>query len=140
ANALQRLADDNVGRGQALAFRMVSPFARGYLIKGLGLTEPRFQRALDKIRKEFDLAAERLQRTPYLAGDRFSAADLTFATMAAPVVCVQPEEGYHAVLPRIEALDEPSRALVTEMRDHPAGQFALRMFREERDAPTPHPP
>jgi hypothetical protein len=49
-----------------------------------------------------------------------------------PVLCTTPEEGYGAVLPSVEALDTEGRELVEEMRAHPAGQFASRMYAEER--------
>jgi glutathione S-transferase len=63
-----------------------------------------------------------------LCGDHFTAADLTFAALVSPVLCTTPEEGYGAVLPSLEALDAEGRELVEEMRNHPAGQFALRMY------------
>ena len=67
---------------------------------------------------------------PYLAGDRFSAADLTFAALAAPMV-VPPE--YTVALPQPgDAVPQEPRALVERAREHPAGQHALRMFREHR--------
>lgn len=40
-------------------------------------------------------------------------ADLTFAALLAPVMCVTPEEGYGAALPPIDALDEPPSSLVS---------------------------
>jgi hypothetical protein len=52
--------------------------------------------------------------------------------LIALVICVTPEEGYGAALPPIDGLDQEARALVDETRAHPAGQFALRMFAEER--------
>ena len=66
---------------------------------------------------------------PYLAGERFTAADLTFAALAAPLV-MPPE--YAVPLPQPDELPTPMAARVRELREHPAGAFALRMFREER--------
>ena len=62
-------------------------------------------------------------------GERFSAADLTFASLAAPVVI--PEE-YGIPLPPLPQLPPGLAAVVEEMRATPAGAFALRMFKEER--------
>lgn len=132
AAVMRRLAADNVGSGQARLFRAMVPLTKGYLIRGLGLTEPRYHKALERIRGEMAAAAERLETRPYLAGDRFTAADLTFAAMMSPALCIQPEEGFGAVLPPVDTLDAPSRALVEELRAHPAGQHALRVYAECR--------
>ncbi len=68
---------------------------------------------------------------PYLAGDAFSIADLTFAALAAPIVA--PPE-YAVPLPPVDALPEPVAQVVREHRDSPAGRHALRMFATERTA------
>jgi glutathione S-transferase len=65
----------------------------------------------------------------YLVGDTFTAADLTFAALAAPIV-LPPE--YGVPLPRAEELPDHMAAVVRELSAQPAGAFALRMFREER--------
>lgn len=132
ASVMRDLATSNVGTAQAWAFRAAAPLAGQYLKRGLGLTPERYERALHRIRTQLDEAAERLKTQAYLAGERFTAADLTFAAMLSPALCVQPEEGFGAVLPPIDSLDEASQALVAEMRAHPAGQHALRMYAEHR--------
>jgi glutathione S-transferase len=78
----------------------------------------------------FDVVAERLgDGRPYLCGDRFTAADLTFAALAAAAVA--PAE-YTVPLPELPDLAPHTAALVERFRAHPAGAFALRMFRDER--------
>jgi glutathione S-transferase len=78
----------------------------------------------------FDAVAERLgDGRPYLCGDRFTAADLTFAALAASVL-MPPE--YGVPLPQPEELPVAMAAVVREFRAHPAGAHALAMFREER--------
>ena len=69
----------------------------------------------------FDRVAAQLGDRPFLFGDRFTAADLTFACLAAAVV-LPPE--YAVPLPQVPEL-EP-------FREHPAGAYALRLFRELR--------
>ncbi len=82
------------------------------------------------VRAVFDAVAERLgDGRPYLCGEHFSAADLTFASLAAPML-MPPE--YGVPLPQPEVLPAPMAATVREMREHPAGEYALKMFREER--------
>jgi glutathione S-transferase len=79
---------------------------------------------------ELDFVGELLSdERPYLCGERFSAADLTFAALAAP--CVVPPE-YTVPLPAPEALPEKTAALVRRAREHPAGRHALEMFRRHR--------
>ncbi|MBK9703429.1 MAG: glutathione S-transferase [Betaproteobacteria bacterium] len=65
----------------------------------------------------------------YLAGDRFGAADITFAALAAPAVC---PPGYAVPLPRAEDLPAGAAAIIRGVRDTPAGAFCLRMYRDER--------
>ena len=78
----------------------------------------------------FDSVAKRLaDGRPYLCGDQFTAADLTFAALAASVL-MPPE--YGVPLPQPEELPEPMAAAVRELRAHPAGAHALAMFRSER--------
>ena len=89
--------------------------------------------AVQQVDDEFDAVAERLSDgRRHLAGDRFSAADLAFAALAAP--CITPPR-YGTPLPQPEDLTPAMAAAVERWRAHPAGQYALRMFREERPAP-----
>jgi glutathione S-transferase len=84
--------------------------------------------------RAFDTIAERLaDGRRYLCGDRFTAADLTFAALSAAVVV--PRE-YGVALPQPEILPESIAAPVRAFRAHPAGEFALRLFREERRRPA----
>jgi glutathione S-transferase len=83
-----------------------------------------------EVRIVFDAVAERLSdERPYLCGERFTAADLTFAALAASVL-MPPE--YGVPLPQPEELPAQMAAVVRELRDHPAGAHALAMFRDER--------
>jgi glutathione S-transferase len=85
------------------------------------------ERVVDSV---FDETAELLaDGRPYLCGDRFSAADLTFSALAASVL-MPPE--YGVPLPPPDMLPAPMAARVGGWRDHPAGAFAMRMFRDER--------
>ncbi|WAS93220.1 glutathione S-transferase family protein [Nannocystis punicea] len=86
----------------------------------------RSQARLDVIFDEVTQTLEGGRR--YLVGDRFTAADLTFAALAAPAL-MPPQYGYQ-FSPEVltpAALDWVERARVT-----PAGAFALRLFAEER--------
>ena len=73
---------------------------------------------------------------PFLEGERFGAADLTFASLAAAVLW---PPGYGVALPDPAAVSPAAAALVNRARAHPAGRHALRMFETER-RPAPAPP
>lgn len=82
--------------------------------------------------REFDFAAEALeQHGPYLCGERFTAADLTFAALAAAVIA---PPVYGVKLPQPEEVDQATSSLVQRAREHPAGAYALKLFRELRCA------
>jgi glutathione S-transferase len=83
-----------------------------------------------QVRAAFDAVGERLDDgRPYLCGDRFTAADLTFAALAASVL-MPPE--YGVPLPQPEELPVAMAEVVREFRAHPAGAHALAMYRDER--------
>jgi glutathione S-transferase len=83
-----------------------------------------------RVSHAFDVIADRIgDGRPYLCGERFTAADLTFAALSASVL-VPPE--YGVALPQPEVLPPYLAAKVQSFREHPAGAFALRLFREER--------
>jgi glutathione S-transferase len=67
----------------------------------------------------------------YLCGERFTAADLTFASLAAPVI-VPPV--YGVALPQPAQMRADTAALVERAREHPAGAFALERFARRRQA------
>ena len=76
--------------------------------------------------EDFDHVAELLSdgRT-HLTGERFTAADLTFAALAAAVV-VPPV--YGVVLPQPGQLPTEMAEFVERTRAHPAGRYALEQF------------
>ncbi len=80
--------------------------------------------------RELDYVAGLLEDgRPYLCGERFGAADLTFASLAAPVIV---PSIYGVPLPALETLPSATAVLVQRARDHPAGRFADRMISQER--------
>ena len=109
-----------------LVFRPTGALIRRHLGIGPG-AEAESRRAVEVT---FDRVAERLaDGRRFLLGERFTAADLTFAALAGAVLL--PEQ-YGTPLP--QPPDLPPRLLegVEHFRSHPAGRFALRLFAEER--------
>jgi glutathione S-transferase len=79
---------------------------------------------------ELDYVAQLLaDGRPYLCGERFTAADLTFAALSASVVL---PPTYGVPLPQPNVLSPRMADLVERMREHPAGRFALALFEKER--------
>ncbi len=89
--------------------------------------------ALERVDRVFDDIAGRLaDARPYLLGDVFTAADLAFAALAAPMLL---PERYGSPLPPVEAVPDPVANEVRRLRAHPAGVFADRLYAEERGRP-----
>lgn len=106
------------------------PVVRAMMRRAMKIDEPNTERSLARIRKIFDDVGARLRDgRRYLVGERFSVADLTFASLAAPVLF--PDE-YGVPVGDLADLPAAMRPVVDELRATPAGAFALKMFREER--------
>jgi glutathione S-transferase len=65
----------------------------------------------------------------YLVGGRFSLSDMAFAVALAPLV-LPPNNG--APLPTLAQMPPVMQSLNAELRARPAGQFALRIYRDHR--------
>jgi glutathione S-transferase len=113
-------------RGLPLAYPLVSRIIDRYL----DITPASAERSEAEVRASFDRVAERLSDgRPYLCGERFTAADLTFASLSAPLL-MPPQ--YGVPLPQPDELPPAMAAKVHEFRAHPAGAHAMKMFRVER--------
>ncbi|RDV36755.1 glutathione S-transferase family protein [Bradymonadaceae bacterium TMQ3] len=98
--------------------------------KSYNITPERNQRARGRIDDLFARVAQTLaDGRPYLAGDTFSAADLTFASLAGPLVA--PPE-YGAPLPPLATAPDDLRRLIDDFRATAAGEFVMRLYRERR--------
>jgi glutathione S-transferase len=83
-----------------------------------------------EVRATFDAIGERLaDGRRYLCGEEFTAADLTFSALAAPMLM---PAGYGVPLPQPQELPAYAAEVVRELRAHPAGAHALAMFDTER--------
>ncbi len=115
---------------ERVAFAAVLPLAKKFLLRKLRVTPASVERARDSVTRTFDQVAERLAGgARFLVGDRFTAADLTFAALAAPLVLPR---SYGTPLPDLHELPAAYADDARTFRAHPAGVFALRMFAEER--------
>ena len=106
-------------------------------LQGMGISAEAGAAALQEIHRCFDEVGQLLaDGRPFLCGDRFTAADITFAALAAPAVG-QP----YAAAPGLSEQTPPAmRTEIEQLRAHPAGQFALRLWREQRAVVVPAVP
>ena len=112
------------------SLRLGFPLAMRAIDRVLGITSATAEQAMADVRATFEEVEDRLRDgRPYLCGDRFTAADLTFSALAAAVL-VPPE--YGVALPQPPELPPDAASFVNELRERPAGAHALRMFREQR--------
>jgi glutathione S-transferase len=87
-------------------------------------------RSRDKVRRVLDEIGRRLSDgRPYLLGDRFGAADISFAALASPIIgpAEHPVRNLH-----LESAPPAFAEEVRAYRETPAGAFALRVYREQR--------
>jgi glutathione S-transferase len=107
-------------------FAMVTPFVK----RRLAIT-PGIEVADEaEVWGELDWVAGLLgDGRPYLSGERFGAADLTFAALSAAVVA---PSDYGVELPALDVMPPAPRDFVSRAREHPAGVFALSLVERHR--------
>ena len=80
--------------------------------------------------RELDWVADLLaDGRPYLSGERFGAADLTFAALSAAVVA---PSDYGTELPAIDEMPPKPKEFISRAREHRAGAFALSLVDRHR--------
>jgi len=115
---------------QKRIFPALLPPLRALIRTGLKVTPENAARDEEKLRLLFDEVARRLSDgRRYLTGDRFTAADLTFAALGAPLVA--PDE-YGVPLPVRSEQPQVLREKLDRYRATRAGQLILRLYAEER--------
>jgi len=127
-----RYNNQGVPRWEATALRALWPLATRYVARHLGITDRTREEDERRVRGTFDAIADRLSDgRRHLCGDRFTAADLTFACLSSAVVA--PPQ-YGVPLPQPDELPQEIGDLLRAFREHPAGAYALELFRTERAA------
>ena len=115
---------------ERVGFEIAFPLISAKVRQTYNITAESAAISLQGLREVFETVNQRLaDDRPYLAGDRISAADLTFAALAAPVL--QPPE--HPVLvAKIEELPIEMASVIRELQATVAGNHALRLYRQQR--------
>ncbi|MEA5570643.1 glutathione S-transferase family protein [Calothrix sp. UHCC 0171] len=125
---IQRAWCKGVPRIEKILLPLIFPYMQKILKKRFDLTTESSQEAYAQIKIIFAKVSELLaDGRNYLVGDKFSAADLTFAALAAPII--QPPE--HPIKPRpLAEMPVKMASEIEEFRETPAGKFVLRLYRE----------
>jgi glutathione S-transferase len=117
---------------QAL-FPVVFPVMRLIARQKFNLTPEAVEQAKEQIKSIFVRVSEMLaDGRVYLVGDGLSAADITFAALAAPALA--PPE-HPKKRDNLQELPPQMVAQIQEFRQTPAGAFALRLY-SEREMPA----
>ncbi len=129
-DVMVRLFCDGVESVEQELFAIVFPCVREAMRQAMNVKAESAARSHQEIRNIFETVNQLLaDGRRYLVGDNFSACDLTFACLAAPVLL--PTE-YSARLPESNELPGEMAQAIAQFRETPAGAYALRLFREER--------
>jgi glutathione S-transferase len=117
-------------RGEHTLVRLAFPLLRRFMRGKMSIDEENALKSRDRIRAIFDEIDARLaDGRPYLMGDRFGAVDIAFAAFAAPLL--HPPEHPYQKVPH-EHLPPALADEMRELRERPAGAFALWTYRERR--------
>jgi glutathione S-transferase len=115
---------------EALTVRWGYAVYASVLRKLLGLSDDTAAAALTQIRSAAQTVDDRLaDGRRYLIGDRFTLSDMAFAEALAPLVLA---DTYGGPLPTFAELPSVMKAVTEELRARPAGEFALRIYRDYR--------
>jgi glutathione S-transferase len=127
---LRPMMSRSVPRLEAILLPLIMPILIPSIRAAFRITPDSAERSRRRVHEVFREVDERLRDgRRFLVGDRFTAADLTFAALASPVLL---PAGCGASYPEPGAVPEAMRDEVLRQRDTAAGRFALRLYAQER--------
>jgi glutathione S-transferase len=127
---LTRIVGGGMSRAERLRLRMVLPIVRPLMRRAMRIREDTAVRATERIRAIFDDVSSRVSDgRRFFFGDRLGAADITFASLAGPILLQPGHPHYASDLTDVAPVLQP---LIEEMRATAAGRFACALYREHR--------
>jgi glutathione S-transferase len=109
---------------------VILPIAKPLIRESLRISDQSAVRSLSLVDQVFNQIEQKLRDgRSYLVGDRFTAADLTFASLAAPVLL---PPNYRGRMPELDDVPPTMKDEVIRLRKTIAGGYALRLFDEHR--------
>jgi glutathione S-transferase len=128
AHLLQPLWCEGVPWFERWLFPVVLPWMRATAFQMYCINDASIIAAHESIGQIFEMVGNLLaDGRSYLVGDRFSAADLAFATLAAAVV-IPP--GYGVKLPELAQLPDRMANGIQQFQETLAGKFVFRLYQE----------
>ncbi len=119
---------------ESLLAQAIFPLIKFALTVSLKLNEANAAEGIKTVSAGFDRVETALSDgRPYLLGEQFTLADLTFAASAAPIILA---DGYAGHLPSLEEVPLDMQTVISEFRQRPAGIFAQRMYDLHRTKAT----
>lgn len=117
--------------GERLLTWCLMPLLKPAIYRFVGCSRPAAKdHSLDKIHRIFQEVDNVLaDGQPFICGDKFTAADLTFAALAGPILC---PVGYGTYLVPTEELPSEMAEVTLSLRETLAGKHVLRMYESER--------
>ena len=133
SDEIKQLALINVGPRQAKAFNLFYTLIKDRILESLAVDAQKTEKSIGYIYKEFDKVEKTLSDgRPFLEGDRFGMADISFACMGGAITLPSPMEGYGAMLPALEGPDNRLKTVAKDLRSSVAGKYALKLFKDYR--------
>lgn len=127
---MQRLWCERVPRWEKLLFPVLFPLTRHLVHTSYNVHRESALAAYRRTQQIFEEVSYLLSEgRKYLVGDRFSAADLAFASLSAPAIV--PTE-YGGIFPKLNQLPDEMVEQIQTLRETIAGKYALRLYQEER--------
>jgi len=123
-------------------YRLIWPIARMNMKNIFGVNNKKIQEeAWNKVEEVFKYADNLLSKSDgeFLLGKTMTAADITFAAHAIPILCPNSEEhiwlndnGIRIKCPSIKDLPDKLKSKVESYRMRPSGVFAMKMYKNKR--------
>ena len=113
---------------QYFLFGLFYPVATSIMRKAMRINDEGYLKSLGILKEVFQ-KVEKTLTGDYLFGDRFTAADLTFGALAAPLLL---PENHPAMKMDLQSLPDEVQDLVEEFRSSIPGQYGLSLYSSYR--------